>query len=524
MNDPQKGFDDDVYVDGIDAYFISVPVDTNPDGTQDVKCLRDVCMRIRLANQSAVIWIRSTITPSTFSDLDLAFRVNYLPEFLTERNAVDDFARMPMVFTSSDGKNGEIQLLERIFGTKSGIVATNIEAILAKYAHNVFGAAKVTFFNCIDDLCGRNGADYCTVRDIVVATGHVSKTYTEVPGPDGLPGYGGKCFPKDAKAILSEFSDSQLANFLVKMSDVNSKIRTDSRFLLLGGDGFLGKGLKEELGRRHVEFTSLDLPSFDLHDPNRVNDLAEEISKHTHVVLLAAKLGRVLFETSPESASEYNDDICHNVISALEIAAEKASSKDGRRVPRFGFYSTSEVYGNYDEITELSPLVIMPGGRGLYAWQKATAEAEFARLCRKGVVRTLDVFRPFNVSGRNQRRGVVCEMVVHGIEIGKVWYSGNTYRSFTTVGYASRAVVDRMLSDAEDGSVNVMNVSEGISETMEAVAGMVVDAIGNVSAVRKCRDGFIWDRRTERRDPDSDAKMRRIVAEVVEDYRKAERG
>lgn len=48
-----------------------------------------------------------------------------------------------MIFT------GNTDLLKKIFSGKRFIEMTSEEAILAKYAHNVFGALKVTYFNCV---------------------------------------------------------------------------------------------------------------------------------------------------------------------------------------------------------------------------------------------------------------------------------------------------------------------------------------------------------------------------------------
>ena len=80
-------------------------------------------------------------------------QVHHMPEFLTERTYIEDFKWQPMVFT------GDIELLKKIFPGKKHIDMTSEEAEMVKYAHNVFGALKVTYFNCVYDLCKRNGSE-----------------------------------------------------------------------------------------------------------------------------------------------------------------------------------------------------------------------------------------------------------------------------------------------------------------------------------------------------------------------------
>ena len=98
------------------------------------------------------IWIRTTILPGTSKKLseETGHIVYHMPEFLTERTYLEDFKWQPMVFT---GAPEHVELLKKIFHGKKHIVMSSEEAEMVKYAHNVFGALKVTYFNCIYDLC-----------------------------------------------------------------------------------------------------------------------------------------------------------------------------------------------------------------------------------------------------------------------------------------------------------------------------------------------------------------------------------
>lgn len=224
VSDPDKGFKDDVYSNDVDAYFIQVNVVNNYDGTQDTDNITSICESIRSVNQRAPVWIRSTITPSTFEKLNGKYHVNYMPEFLSERTAQEDFNTIEMVYTPNDNKS-ELKLLKTIFNNRPGIEVSNIEAIYAKYFHNIYGAMKITYFNCIYDMCIKSGVDFSVVKQCMMVPGHTTSLYTKVPGPDGKLGYGGKCFPKDTIAFLAENPDSMLNIFLNRMPDINKEIR-----------------------------------------------------------------------------------------------------------------------------------------------------------------------------------------------------------------------------------------------------------------------------------------------------------
>ena len=103
-----------------------------------------------------------------------------MPEFLTERTAYEDFCSQAMVFTA------ECDLLQRIFVGKHFVEMTSFEAEVCKYAHNVFGALKVTYFNGVYDYCQKNGADYNRVLGGMLLSGYINDVHTAVPGPDGV--------------------------------------------------------------------------------------------------------------------------------------------------------------------------------------------------------------------------------------------------------------------------------------------------------------------------------------------------
>ncbi|CAB4169752.1 NDP-sugDHase, nucleotide sugar dehydrogenase [uncultured Caudovirales phage] len=179
--------------------FVSVPVPAAGSG-QDTSMLDAAVAHAKKFTDK--IFIRSTVLPGTNARLGTIA----MPEFLTERRAYQDFDELPILV----GGLGRPLGLEKVFPNKKIIQVTNIEAEVAKFAHNCFGAFKVTYFNIISELCEKLGADYEEVLNAASLTGFIGKTHTQVPGPDGLCGFGGKCFPENIDALRRFLLDEKL--------------------------------------------------------------------------------------------------------------------------------------------------------------------------------------------------------------------------------------------------------------------------------------------------------------------------
>lgn len=215
VSDPPKGLNDDL--SGIDVAFIQIHVPTESDGTQDLTLMKKLVSGL----PDVPVFIRTTILPGTSERLSRETRhaVRFMPEFLTERTYLEDFRRQPIVFT------GEVELLSRIFKGKFHVEMTPLEAEITKYAHNVFGAYKVTYFNAVREYCAGLGADFQRVRSGCLLSGYINETHTFVPGPDGLLGYGGKCFPKDVNAFAKQTEGTPLGILLSHLHELNVHFR-----------------------------------------------------------------------------------------------------------------------------------------------------------------------------------------------------------------------------------------------------------------------------------------------------------
>ena len=210
-----------------EAIFVSVPVSTKPSGEQDLTILKTA---MEICPENIPIFVRSSVLPGTCDKLcntfsNIKFQIHALPEFLTERKAQSDALSLPILATERGA-----WYLSRIFpGKKLIIVGGNKEAEMVKYVHNSFAAMKVGFFNTVYQACENENIKFTRVVNAACdVTGFIEKTHTQVPGPDGKFGFGGKCLGKDLLAFVY-FLEKTLGCevFLRKVMDENLYIRAN---------------------------------------------------------------------------------------------------------------------------------------------------------------------------------------------------------------------------------------------------------------------------------------------------------
>lgn len=142
--------------------------------------------------------IRDEIKKSTNLDFDVASN----PEFLKEGAAVDDFMKPDRVIIGVDkpAVGGILKELYSPFMRSSdrAIVVSIRSSELAKYTANAMLATRISFMNDIANLCELVDADISEVRVAIGSDGRIGRHFL-FPGI----GYGGSCFPKDVKALIS---------------------------------------------------------------------------------------------------------------------------------------------------------------------------------------------------------------------------------------------------------------------------------------------------------------------------------
>ena len=187
-----------------DIVFVAVPTPSKKDGTCHTDIVVSVVKELKKANEAANIVIRSTVPPGTSKSLGVSF----MPEFLTEANANKDFCNNPLWILGGDSTKLGLLLQQLLTNAKTENIIvsdkltqmSSTEAEMVKYVRNAFLSVKVSFFNEVYDACGVSGCNFEAVRMAVGADPRIGTGHTLVPGPDGLRGFGGHCFPKDVAA------------------------------------------------------------------------------------------------------------------------------------------------------------------------------------------------------------------------------------------------------------------------------------------------------------------------------------
>ena len=59
-------------------------------------------------------------------------------------------------------------------------------------------------------LSDKVGGDWGKLIEGFTSDSRIGDSHIDVPGPDGQPGFGGKCFPKDLNALIELFKRNDI--------------------------------------------------------------------------------------------------------------------------------------------------------------------------------------------------------------------------------------------------------------------------------------------------------------------------
>jgi UDPglucose 6-dehydrogenase len=195
-----------------DAVFIAVGTPSRRgDGHADLSYVYAAAAEIASAMQGyTVVVTKSTVPVGTGREVervirevrpDADFDVVSNPEFLREGSAIEDFMRPDRVVIGCDSERARgvmRQLYRPLYLNETPLVFTTLETSeIIKYAANCFLATKITFINQMADLCEKVGAN---VQDVARGIGLDKRIGSKFLHSG--PGFGGSCFPKDARALV----------------------------------------------------------------------------------------------------------------------------------------------------------------------------------------------------------------------------------------------------------------------------------------------------------------------------------
>ena len=196
-----------------DAQFVFIAVGTPETATGEADLSAVWAVGDLLAQDlrhDAIVVIKSTVTVGTNRRLTermsqkagRPIQVASNPEFLKEGAAIDDFMKPDRVVVGvrrTEAAQKLNELYSPFLRTEHPFLVMSPEsAEMTKYVANAILATKISFINEMANVCEKVHADINEVRRGI---GHDQRIGFQFLFPG--PGYGGSCFPKDVKNLIS---------------------------------------------------------------------------------------------------------------------------------------------------------------------------------------------------------------------------------------------------------------------------------------------------------------------------------
>lgn len=235
---------DEVDSSTADVFFISVPTPT-VDGHIQLDYMISAAINLgqRVLKDSVnrhTIIVRSTVPPGTTDKLirpllekesgkkaGVDFGLGMNPEYLREETAVEDFAN-PWLIAVGSYDDQTAATVNEIYAPFNVPVhrLTLSEAEAQKYVHNLFNAAKISFFNEMRMISKEANIDAEKIFPLVAKSceGCWSATY----GTKNMGPFSGACLPKDTSAFLAWAKDNHTTpmTLLSAVIDVNEQLKS----------------------------------------------------------------------------------------------------------------------------------------------------------------------------------------------------------------------------------------------------------------------------------------------------------
>lgn len=192
-----------------DFVYVTVGTPEMENGEANTKYVYDAIEEtIKFVKKNIVIIMKSTVPLGTNDEIDIFIKQKNLkhkidivsnPEFLAQGTAVNDTFNASRIVL---GINND-RIIDKVKSVylpfdQPILVMDRSSAEMVKYASNAFLALKISYINEIANLCDSIGANILDVTKGMSYDDRIGAKFLNA----GL-GYGGSCFPKDTKALVS---------------------------------------------------------------------------------------------------------------------------------------------------------------------------------------------------------------------------------------------------------------------------------------------------------------------------------
>jgi len=190
-------------------FFVCVPTPQDASGAANLSFVLSVAQNLaKIALPDSIVVLKSTVPVGSGDRVKKALdridvHVASNPEFLREGTALADFMNPDRIVAGAQEGPVSARILELYKSIDAKKIATTIEsAELIKYSANAYLAMRLSYVNDIAGLCEKIGAN---VEDVMQGLGSDARIGPRFLSPG--PGWGGSCFPKDTRALISVASD-----------------------------------------------------------------------------------------------------------------------------------------------------------------------------------------------------------------------------------------------------------------------------------------------------------------------------
>ena len=203
-------------IDNIDEFqgaIISVPAPTADSGSVDITNILNCLQQIP---NTIPILIKSTISINNWNEIKKFYPnhlITYSPEFLTESIPIGTLVNANRVVMS---KTGSYKFWENMYKNAYKhfsddpihiYIVKPEEAITVKQFANAFLATKLSFFHEMKDYVDKHELDFKIIKDAICHDTRIGNSHSMVLNESG---WGGKCLPKDTKALLTYALENQI--------------------------------------------------------------------------------------------------------------------------------------------------------------------------------------------------------------------------------------------------------------------------------------------------------------------------
>jgi UDPglucose 6-dehydrogenase len=212
-------------VNRADYIYICVPT---PSGNSNECDTNIVDSAVGLLRGNKVVIIKSTVIPGTTQKLQDKYQQHkflFNPEFLTEVTADNDtqFPDRQIVGYTKQSFTTAKDIIQQLPLAPFERIVKSEEAEMCKYFGNTWFSTKVIFANQMYDICEKAKINYEAVKDMVAADKRIGRTHLDI-FHKGNRGYGGKCLPKDTKALIYFSEELGIDPKLLKVvEEINNK-------------------------------------------------------------------------------------------------------------------------------------------------------------------------------------------------------------------------------------------------------------------------------------------------------------